>query len=79
MDDWFTFIIITCEDDDCGNMITPAAVELMYKTEERYRNHKDYEKFCLASTTSTDCAGDSFFSITKSESDFPDPNNVTKA
>lgn len=34
MDDWFTFIIVTCEDlDDCDNVITPAAIKIMYETE----------------------------------------------
>lgn len=55
MDEWFTFIILTC--DECkNNILTSSHFESMYKAEQKIKNLDDYENFCVASTQSSDCA-----------------------
>lgn len=62
---WATSIFFTCDDDDC-NIYTVENIKKMYEAEKAFLNHKDYSKFCRATSDSdTTCApeGTGFKSI----------------
>lgn len=50
--------------NDCDNVLDAHNVNVLIKAENNFKSHKNYEKFCLASTQSTDCAPSSHRSFT---------------
>lgn len=64
-DQWATSLFFTCDKDDC-NLFTVDNIKKMYEAEKAFLNHKDFTKFCKAtSDVDTTCApeGDGFKSI----------------